>query len=251
MIEALARHNREIQENLRHWDRKPVLRTLYHEFYTRIAQHARLGPDSLCVEIGSGIGNIKDVIPGCLRTDIFANPWLDRVENAYALSFPDGAVSTLVLFDVFHHLEFPGTALREWRRVLKPGGRVVIFEPGVSLAGLLVYGLLHPEPLALNAPIRWLAPEGWSPDADHYYAAQGNATRVFLGARQRHLWQDDWTLVHTQRLAAIAYVLSGGYSKPQLYPDAALPLLRGLDRLCSPFPWLFATRLLVVLEKPD
>jgi hypothetical protein len=48
------------------------------------------------------------VIPECVTTDIFPNPWLDRVENAYALNFADASVGNLILFDVFHHLEFPG-----------------------------------------------------------------------------------------------------------------------------------------------
>ena len=56
------------------------------------------------VELGSGIGNIKEVIPTCMRTDLFQNPWLDRVENVYDLSFESASVSDLILFDVFHHL---------------------------------------------------------------------------------------------------------------------------------------------------
>ena len=68
------------------------------------------------VELGSGIGNIKEVIPKCLCTDLFPNPWLDYVENAYALSFGSASVSNLILFDVFHHLKYPGTALQEFHR---------------------------------------------------------------------------------------------------------------------------------------
>jgi len=40
---------------------------------------------------------------------------------------------------VFHHLEFPGTALAEFARVLRPGGRVVIFEPGLGVLGGFAY----------------------------------------------------------------------------------------------------------------
>jgi hypothetical protein len=44
-------------------------------------------------------------------------------------------------------------------------------------------------------------------------------------------------------------VASGGYSKPQLYPDKAFLLMRLVDRMCDYLPGIFATRLLVVLEK--
>src|SRR6185312_8847314 len=99
----IEQHDVEIQRNRRAWDRKPVLRNIYHEFYRQIA--ARLDPNipGPVVELGSGMGRIKDIIPHCVTTDLFPNPWLDGQENCYALSFSDGSVSHLILFDVWHH----------------------------------------------------------------------------------------------------------------------------------------------------
>ena len=51
------------------------------------------------MELGSGIGNIKSVIDSAICTDIFDNPWIDQVENAYRLSFLDNEVSNIILFD--------------------------------------------------------------------------------------------------------------------------------------------------------
>jgi hypothetical protein len=50
-------------------------------------------------------------------------------------------------------------------------------------------------------------------------------------------------------MSAIAYAASGGFSKPQLYPTAALPVIRKFEKALDLFPALFATRLLVILEK--
>jgi len=243
-----ARHNDEISQNLKHWIRKPSLQKSYRAFHQLIAQYLSKSDNGLTVELGSGIGNIKETIPECLRTDLFPNPWIDQVENAYKLSFSDASVSNLIMFDVFHHLRYPGTALAEAYRVCTPNGRLIIFEPCLSLLGFLVYGPLHAEPLALKEEIFWQAPEGWTAGDADYYAAQGNASRVFLGHEYNELLQP-WKILHTQRLSAISYVGTGGYSMPKLYPDFAYPLMRGIDTILDYIPWIFATRLLVVLEK--
>jgi SAM-dependent methyltransferase len=241
-------HQSSIEKNHEYWNQKPILKTLYGDFYRLIAAKLSNLPDSKIVELGSGLGNIHEFIPNCIRTDLFPNPWIDQIENAYQLSFADESVSDLILTDVFHHLKYPGTALKEFSRVLRKGGRVIMLEPCMSALGLLVYGLLHEEPIALTNDIEWNAPAGWSPEQIGYYAAQGNASRVFLGRRFRHKL-DDWQTIKTQRLPAIAYAASGGFSKRQLFPTSALLLIRKLEKGLDSFPILFATRLLVILEK--
>ena len=149
----VEQHNREIHENREAWAKKPVLRRAYGGLYGAICENIEPSIPGIKVELGSGMGNIKDHLPECVTTDLFPNPWLDRVENAYQLSFSDASVGHLILFDVWHHLEHPANALMEFRRVLVTHGRVILLEPAMSVLGRFVYGHCHHEPLGFNTPM--------------------------------------------------------------------------------------------------
>ena len=244
----LEQHNVEIQRNRRAWQHKPLLQAIYRDFYRIIAARIAGEPPGLIVELGSGMGAIKEVIPQCVTTDLFPNPWLDRQENAYALSFPDGSVSHLILFDVWHHLRYPGTALKEFHRVLAPGGRLILFEPAASWTGRIVYHLFHHEPVGLTDILTWEAPAGFSARDADYYASQGSATRLFWWGQARDRLAG-WRLAEVRPIASFAYFASGGFSGPRLGGRFLHGLMKGLDWLAAPCPRLFAARLLVVLEK--
>lgn len=239
-------HTHEIHRNREAWRRKPLLREVYRDFHRLI--DSRLCQEGLTVELGSGIGSIKQTIPRCITTDIFPHPWIDRQENAYRLSFADQSVANLILFDVWHHLEFPGTALAEFRRVLRPGGRLIVFEPGMGLLGRLIYTLAHHEPVAFRQPVQWFAPPDFPVDDPPYFAAQSRAHRLIIQGQQKEQLAG-WKVRETRPLASMAYLASGGFSKPSLCPLLLHPCLRLLDAVLSRIPSLFAVRLLVVLEK--
>ncbi len=242
MRAPLTQHQDEIQKNLRAWNAKPLLRQIYAGFYHRILALVDSSIPGQIVELGSGIGNLKAHLPQAITTDLFPNPWLDRVCDAYELAFPDASLSHLVLFDVFHHLRSPGAFLREARRALAPGGRVILFEPYMSWCSLPVYGLLHHEPVDMRAPINLAE----SPPPRDYYAAQGNATRLFF-RKEVPGWPAGWTIFHAEAFSCFHYLLSGGYSKPAFYPAGWLETVRRLDARLSHWPRIFGGRCLVGL----
>lgn len=243
----MSQHNDEIYLNLKAWKNKPLLKLIYNSFYQLISEYI-CHSDGLIVELGSGIGNVKEVIPNCLRTDIFPNPWIDQQENAYKLSFESGTISNLIILDVFHHLRYPGTALEEFNRVLTDKGRVIVFEPYLSLFGLLIYGLIHHEDLGINEQIQWKTPNNQQIENDTYYAAAGNASRIFFGKKFLPILSE-WNIIEKKRMSAVSYIASGGYSGPQLYPLNAYSIVKHIDKMFDLIPILFGTRCLIVLEK--
>jgi SAM-dependent methyltransferase len=243
----LEQHQVEIEKNLRSWQSKPLLQKIYAGFYRKILQHIKPALDGAIVELGSGIGNLKALLPQAICTDLFPNPWLDLVCDAYRLPFATGSVSHLILFDVFHHLERPRAFFNEARRVLTSQGRVILFEPFISAASFPVYGLLHHEPVAMK---RNIDGSEQPPPAQDYYAAQGNATRLFF-RREHRDWFTGWQVAHAEAFSAFAYLFSGGYSKPAIYPQAGYTILKSIDTALSHVPLFFAARCLVELRKTE
>ncbi|PYI88664.1 MAG: methyltransferase type 11 [Verrucomicrobia bacterium] len=242
----LEQHQEEIQKNLRSWQNKPLLQQIYAHFYQRILALIDPRQPGIVVEIGSGIGNLKTYLPHAVCTDLFLNPWLDLVCDGYEMPFVDASISHLVLFDVFHHLHAPKAFLKEAGRVLTKAGRVILFDPYISCCSYPVYGLLHHEPVAFRRPINFAE---HLPRPRDYYAAQGNTTRLFFRDEFAN-WLPDWTVLHAEAFSAFSYLLSGGYSKPAMYPASWLSALQTLDAKLSHWPGLFGARCLIGLT-PD
>lgn len=195
------------------------------------------------MEIGSGIGNLKARFPQTISTDLFPNPWLDLVCDGYEMPFADKSVSHFVLVDVFHHLRAPKAFLREARRVLVPDGRVIVFDPCISWLSYPAYELHHEK-------VNWREPIFMGDELSRprdYYTGQGNATRLFFSAEYQG-WMNGWQVFHAERIVTLRYLLSGGYSKPQLCPDCVMHWLKTLEKKLTPYPRLFAGRALVGLQ---
>jgi hypothetical protein len=243
----LEQHQEEISRNKQAWESKPLLRQIYSSFYGRIT--AKIDPllPGKVVELGSGIGNLKTHLPSAITTDLFPNPWLDLVCDAYELPFKDASLSHLILFDVFHHLERPFAFFEQAQRVLVTHGRIILFEPYFSLTSSLAYGLFHHEPTGLNAQINHeRSPQ---PIPRPYYAAQANATRLFFRKSRPTHDLSSLHVIAAEAFASFSYLLSGGFSKPALFPSMILRPLQQVDRWLSAVPRLFGARCLIVLEK--
>jgi SAM-dependent methyltransferase len=229
------------------WKHNEALRILYTRWYGRIRE--LLPPLRPWVELGSGPGLARELIPELELTDLVAAPWHDRRVDAQALPFADGELGALVLFDVLHHLPAPARLFSEAERVLRPGGRIVLCEPYVSAASYPVYKFLHEEGLDLGADP--LAEE--LAERDPFDANQAIPTLLFrrharvLAARFKRL-----RVVSDERLAGLAYPASGGFGRGPLLPLALWRALLALEDLIPASAFrLFGFRLLVALERVD
>lgn len=228
------------------WKRKPVLRLVYDDLFNRIA--ARCVPGHT-LEIGGGIGNLKAKVDGVISSDIQFAPWLDLVADAQKLPFRDGGIGNIVMLDVLHHIEFPSLLFREASRVLSPGGRLVMVEPGITLGSTLFFRVLHHEPVRMNAdPLAEGAPD---PYRDPYDSNQ--AIPTLLATRYREKFHEkfpDLFIREATWFSLIAYPFSGGFKSWSLMNEPAARAILWIEKRAE--RWLgrvFGFRLLLVIER--
>jgi SAM-dependent methyltransferase len=228
------------------WERKPVLRLVYDDFYDRIAAACRPG---LTIEIGGGIGNLKRRLTDVVATDIQSAPWLDCVADAQRLPFAEGCASNIVMVDVLHHLEFPVVFFREAARVLRPGGRVLMVEPAITWGSSLFYRLFHHEPVRTSADV--LLDGAPDPRRDPYDSNQAIPTLLATRDRERfhHLFPA-LRIASVQWFSFAAYPLSGGFQPWSLIGEGAARRVLRIEHALEPILGRLAGfRMLLLIEK--
>jgi SAM-dependent methyltransferase len=228
------------------WNRKPALRVIYDDFYDRIATACRPGRT---IEIGGGIGNLKEILEDVVATDIQPATWLDCVADAQRLPFATGSAANIVMVDVLHHLEFPIMFFREAARVLQAGGRVLMVEPAITWGSTMFYRLFHHEPVRISAdPLVEGIPR---PGRNPYESNQ--AIPTVLASRERarfHRLLPELRVARVEWFSFAAYPLSGGFQPWSLVGERMARRMLRIERALEPTLGRYmAFRMLLTVEK--
>jgi len=86
-------------------------------------------PGMTILNVGSLSMNLKSLHPGIINLDICFYKNIDIVGDAHCLPFKDASVDMVLFKNVIEHIRNPDTAMKEIKRVLKPGGYLYIKLP--------------------------------------------------------------------------------------------------------------------------
>ena len=208
---------------------------------------------NVVIEIGAGAGfsalylNQKPIL-----TDAVIHPWIDRVLGATNMDLQNESVDVVIASHNIHHFSSPYKFFMECRRVLKPGGKILIQELNTSLALRVLLRLMRHEGFSydvnvfdsneiVNDPS-----DLWSANCavpEMLFESPSEFERVFAGLK----------IIANQTGECMLFPLSGRViSKtpvPEL-PHWALKIIKTIDRILTfSFPRIFAMRRSVVITK--
>ncbi len=223
---------------------KSLLKQIYREWYTSIRDAVPEG-DGAVVEIGAAGGFMRQVVPGILATDLVAGGELDAILDCQRLPFAAGSVKALAMTNVFHHIPDVERFLAECSRCLRPGGRLLLWEPWVSAWSRLIYRYLHREPFAPDA-------ERWDFPAAGPLSGANEALAWMVFARDRELFArryPDLVVSHLQPGMPVCYLASGGIAYRSFLPGCCYAGLRRAEKLLSRWDPALAMFAFIVVEK--
>jgi SAM-dependent methyltransferase len=209
---------------------KPFLRKIYQQWYAMIAS-AMPESGEPALELGSGAGFMRELVPNLITSDVFACPGVDVVLDATDLPFRDESLRAIAMTDVLHHISQPRRFFAEATRCVRPGGVIAAIEPWVTPFSRLIYGRFHHEPFMPAA-------QDWEFPTSGPLSGANGAMPWMIFQRDRAAFQCEfpkWEIVTLRPFMPFRYVLSGGVSMRSLMPGFSFGFWRGVEAMLDPF----------------
>jgi SAM-dependent methyltransferase len=216
-----------ISEIRRKIETKPSLKRFYEDVYRKYAECLKRCPEQgLALELGSGAGFAKKIVPELITSDILPYDGVERIIDGARLPFPDQSLRLICMVNVFHHIPNVESFLREVQRCLVPYGRLFIVDQHLGYISTPILKYIHHEPFSPDVS-DWKF-ESSGPLSD----ANGALTWVVFVrdiARFEQLFPQ-LRLVQYRPHTPLGYWMTGGLKRWNLVPDWAIGLSRIIDR---------------------
>jgi len=162
------------------------------------------------------------------------SPWVNVVTDAQQLSFHDASFANVVAVDVLHHINWPIYFLEEASRLLKPGGKLILLEPAITLGSWLLSKYYHVEDMDMNAdPLKRGTIDPLRDVRLANLAIPTLLQRKYNSRLKTAL--PEFEKFEFYHLSLLAFPLSGGFRSWRLIPHWAVPPILSLERLLLPF----------------
>ena len=208
------------------------------------------------IEVGSGAGFSKDFIKNknFKLTDIGEDDHLDfKNIDAQSTSFESESFDYVIASNMIHHIPFPIKFFKEMNRIIKKGGKLIIFESYCSLVFQLATIIMKHEGFDFTLDV-W---DEKNPKSDEKNAWHGNIAVPHLIFDDKTKFEKNlgkyFKIEYEKLTECFIFLNSGGVtSKTKCIPlnNFFLNLLNKIDRiLVKLFPKIFCMGRRIVLKK--
>jgi hypothetical protein len=224
------------------WEEKPQIRLVYKRWVNKILPF--LTDKGPLLEVGSGSGQLRDLIPDIILSDVVYLSWLDCVANCIEMPFDDGSLGGVIGMDLLHHLVNPHIFMREAARILRPGGRAIFIEPYITLLSFSAYKLLHHEDIYFRDYQKKRR------NSDIWEGNLALANLVFnRDLKNWYSLQPNLAIVYSELFSFFDFACAAGF-KPYAYaPHFLFRILARMDAYLSILMPFIGFRIFVVLER--
>lgn len=224
--------------------RKKFLKLLYIDWYREFQKSAKNAPKGLMVELGSGGGFLKTIIPKVVTSDILIVSGIDINFSLLAMPFKDNTISNFFMLDVFHHINNPSEFLKELDRCLRLGGKTILIEPANTLWGRFIWSNFHHEDFNPNAE--------WNLEKSAPLSSANSALPWIVFFHNAKMLNKNFPKLKINSIrfhTPLRYLISGGLSVKQLLPSFTYNIIKGMEFILSPFNRHIGMFLTIEIEK--
>lgn len=207
---------------------KYAVKSLYSEVYNEfVACMKRSVSGGINVELGSGGGFFKEYAANIITSDVVGFEHVDHMIDATDLPFDDDSVSTIMMHNVFHHIQNVEQFFSEAIRCLKVGGRILIADEYWGSLARFFLKHVHFEDYDENA-------RSWElkrHDGGQYEANGALCYIVF--ERDKEIFFNKFSQLHVERIVPhtpLRYWLSGGLNAWSLIPKRFFTFMTWFDQ---------------------
>lgn len=207
---------------------KKSLKNFYLEIYQKYRKVLNQSPQAgIALELGSGCGFVKDIIPEIITSDVIPYAAIDMVVDATDMPFKDNELRAIFMLNVLHHIPNSPRAFEEFSRCLSVGGKILIIDqyPGIPSKWILKYA--HHEPFQENS-------DQWEFASDGPLSGANGALAWIIFFRDRKKFQELFPELKISNItihSPLLYWLTGGLKKWNLLPGPLFNLASSLDKL--------------------
>lgn len=224
--------------------KKVFLRNLYTDFYTIIKLSLGSTEKKTIVELGSGGGFIKEIIPNVITSDIMKIKTVDRTFSATKLPFKRDSIDALVMINVLHHIADTPLFFKQAQRCLKKNGKIIMIEPANTLWGRFIYKHFHYEPFIPEA--------AWKFRSTGPLSGANDALPWIIFFRDRMIFEKTFPSLRIKKVephTPFRWIISGGTTFKQLLPSATYAGIKKFENYLKPWNTFLGMFYTITLEK--